>query len=89
MYRRTRKVWRLKQVSIFDNFYFVRRQHVEFIDEHVNLFVYLEFIDVQKDKNKVIRKRLGFNGEETLKQLFFINKGARAKKLSPRKPEGR
>lgn len=32
--------------------------------------LYLEFIDVQKDKNKVIRKRLGFNGEETVEETF-------------------
>ena len=32
--------------------------------------LYLEFIDVQKDKNKVIRKKISFNGEETVEQPF-------------------
>jgi hypothetical protein len=32
--------------------------------------LYLEFIDVQKDKNKVIRKKLGMNGEETIEEPF-------------------
>jgi hypothetical protein len=32
--------------------------------------LYLEFIDVQKDKNKVIRKRQGFTGLETIEEPF-------------------
>ncbi|HEX8737572.1 MAG TPA: hypothetical protein VF721_19725 [Pyrinomonadaceae bacterium] len=32
--------------------------------------LYMEFIDVQKDKNKVIRKRVGFAGEETIEESF-------------------
>jgi hypothetical protein len=32
--------------------------------------LYMEFIDVQKDKNKVIRKRVGFSGEETIEESF-------------------
>jgi hypothetical protein len=32
--------------------------------------LYMEFIDVQKDKNKVIRKRVGFSGEETVEEPF-------------------
>jgi hypothetical protein len=32
--------------------------------------LYLEFIDVQKDKNKVIRKRQGFAGMETIEESF-------------------
>jgi hypothetical protein len=32
--------------------------------------LYLEFIDVQKDRNKVIRKRIGFSGEETIEESF-------------------
>jgi len=32
--------------------------------------LYLEFIDVQKDKNKVVRKRLGMTGEETIEETF-------------------
>jgi hypothetical protein len=30
--------------------------------------LYLEFIDVQKDQNKVIRKRQGFTGSETIEE---------------------
>jgi hypothetical protein len=32
--------------------------------------LYLEFIDVQKEKNKVIRRRIGMKGEETLEEPF-------------------
>ena len=32
--------------------------------------LYLEFIDVQKDKNKVIRKRQSFTGLETIEEPF-------------------
>jgi hypothetical protein len=32
--------------------------------------LYMEFIDVQKDKNKVVRKRVGFAGEETIEESF-------------------
>jgi hypothetical protein len=32
--------------------------------------LYMEFIDVQKDRNKVIRKRVGFSGEETIEESF-------------------
>ena len=32
--------------------------------------LYLEFIDVQKDKNKVIKKRIGMNGERTVEEPF-------------------
>lgn len=32
--------------------------------------LYLEFIDVQKDKNKVVRKRQGFTGMETIEEPF-------------------
>lgn len=32
--------------------------------------LYLEFIDVQKDKNKVIKKRIGMKGEETVEEPF-------------------
>lgn len=32
--------------------------------------LYLEFIDVQKDKNKVIKRRIGMNGEETFEEPF-------------------
>jgi len=32
--------------------------------------LYLEFIDVQKDKNKVIKKRIGMNGEQTVEEPF-------------------
>jgi hypothetical protein len=32
--------------------------------------LYLEFIDVQKDKNKVFRKRVGFSGEEMTEEPF-------------------
>ncbi len=32
--------------------------------------LYLEFIDVQKDKNKVIKRRIGMKGEETVEELF-------------------
>jgi hypothetical protein len=32
--------------------------------------LYLEFIDVQKDKNKVIRKKIGMNGEQTTEEPF-------------------
>jgi hypothetical protein len=32
--------------------------------------LYLEFIDVQKDKNKVIKRRIGMNGEKTTEELF-------------------
>lgn len=30
--------------------------------------LYLEFIDVQKDKNKVVRRRIGMDGEEKLEE---------------------
>jgi hypothetical protein len=32
--------------------------------------LYLEFIDVQKDKNKVIKRRIGMNGEKTVEETF-------------------
>ena len=32
--------------------------------------LYLEFIDVQKDKNKVVFKRIGMNGEKTTEEPF-------------------
>ena len=32
--------------------------------------LYMEFIDVQKDKNKVIRKKLSFDGEQTTEEPF-------------------
>lgn len=32
--------------------------------------LYLEFIDVQKDKNKVIKHRIGMNGKEILEEKF-------------------
>lgn len=32
--------------------------------------LYMEFIDVQKDKNKVTRKRLSFTGEDTIEEPF-------------------
>jgi hypothetical protein len=32
--------------------------------------LYLEFIDVQKDKNKVIKRRIGMNGEKTSEEPF-------------------
>jgi hypothetical protein len=32
--------------------------------------LYLEFIDVQKDKNKVIRRKIGMNGEQTVEEPF-------------------
>jgi hypothetical protein len=32
--------------------------------------LYLEFIDVQKDKNKVIRRKIGMTGEETTEEPF-------------------
>lgn len=32
--------------------------------------LYLEFIDVQKEKNKVIRRRLGISGEERVEEPF-------------------
>jgi hypothetical protein len=32
--------------------------------------LYLEFIDVQKDKNKVIRRRIGMDGEKTIEEPF-------------------
>lgn len=32
--------------------------------------LYLEFIDVQKDKNKVIKRRIGMDGEERLEEPF-------------------
>jgi hypothetical protein len=32
--------------------------------------LYLEFLDFQKEKNKVIRKRLSFSGEETVEEPF-------------------
>lgn len=40
--------------------------------------LYLEFIDVQKEKNKVIRRKIGMNGEEILEEPF--NKKAAQKK---------
>jgi hypothetical protein len=30
----------------------------------------MEFIDVQRDKNKVVRKRVGMAGEETIEEPF-------------------
>jgi FtsP/CotA-like multicopper oxidase with cupredoxin domain len=32
--------------------------------------LYLEFIDVQKDKNKVIKRKIGIKGEETVEEPF-------------------
>jgi hypothetical protein len=32
--------------------------------------LYMEFIDVQKDKNKIIRKKLSFDGESTTEEPF-------------------
>jgi hypothetical protein len=32
--------------------------------------LYMEFIDVQRDKNKVVRKRVGMAGEETIEEPF-------------------
>jgi hypothetical protein len=32
--------------------------------------LYLEFIDVQKDKNKVVKRRIGVKGEENLEEPF-------------------
>ncbi len=32
--------------------------------------LYLEFLDVQKDKNKVFRKKISFSGEETTEESF-------------------
>lgn len=32
--------------------------------------LYLEFIDVQKEKNKVVRRRIGMAGEETVEEPF-------------------
>ena len=32
--------------------------------------LYMEFIDVQKDKNKVIKKKLSFDGQETTEEPF-------------------
>ncbi len=32
--------------------------------------LYLEFIDVQKDKNKVFRRRIGMNGEQRVEEPF-------------------
>lgn len=32
--------------------------------------LYLEFVDVQKDKNKVFRRRIGMNGEERTEEPF-------------------
>lgn len=32
--------------------------------------LYLEFIDVQKDKNKVVKRRIGILGEETVEEPF-------------------
>jgi hypothetical protein len=32
--------------------------------------LYLEFVDVQKDKNKVIKRRIGMDGEETTEEPF-------------------
>ncbi len=32
--------------------------------------LYLEFVDVQKDKNKVVRRRIGMSGEETFEEPF-------------------
>ncbi len=32
--------------------------------------LYLEFIDVQKDKNKVIKRRIGMDGEQTTEEPF-------------------
>jgi hypothetical protein len=32
--------------------------------------LYMEFIDVQKDKNKVIKRRIGFDGEKTTEEPF-------------------
>ena len=32
--------------------------------------LYLEFIDIQKGKNKVVRRRIGMNGEQTVEEPF-------------------
>ena len=32
--------------------------------------LYLEFIDVQKDKNKIVKRSIGMNGEKTVVEPF-------------------